>query len=412
MKLTMRKSLILLAVAAVIVLPDPARSEDGFPQVRFRGSFLDPSNCPYDKAFVIVGGIPVLSKPVSVVSLDIVRIEGNTRTSVEAKPLPWIAKAPEDAEFRIVVPPLKELKGNYEFTFVFFTKVPTDSVLISNLKGDIIRSIQSLSITNENDFRRSDALAVFNQCLATRLGSPQSTNVVFLLGSLYEDSRELDDLIDEIVGNALVREDIKKPGLAQQDIAKKKQYIDSTNTLINDKLVSYLKDQYLPVANYSLRAQSRRAKAEIDRLGLGTVFGFGNVFLGTLSNSPKESELAAFTGLKIRFGWLFPGVALVDPSLDDPFPDKASHFYVVFGSLISTDLTYQGRNLVKVSGYYPVIALGYDINPHLGVSAGVVLFKQQSLNPLASSRNEEKGAFWLSVDLDADLFNALKGALK
>ncbi|MDH3892380.1 MAG: hypothetical protein OEV49_15000 [candidate division Zixibacteria bacterium] len=414
---------LMVALLFYSVLPSERPRADELQTIKLIGHTFSKTSVPYNKPFQITGVLPLYAGPVDAVVL---KIERKSKAGGSGKTPPggyWIRSSEKDSEFKIAVGPLTPIHADFEFTFQFLIKVPTDPRSLVRISSAVENRLTELGKTNDFKFTLVTLLPNIELALTEQLvgavpasaiqygsftGAEVAANGDVQLGSqpLQATNTEL-KRIGKLYGPLKLTLDNLKLELQQTrpnqtTIENYEKLIEQKRAGIRTELQSLLDDYYLPEAKILVTSDPSAAKAEIDKLRISTVIGGGFAVLNSTGHGSAEIEGTTYTALKFR---LFE---LVDRSLPDPYPTGRSRISLVVGGLLSNEFRYRGQQLESFGSFFPVIGLGYDINPNFGITIGAVFFKQPSLNPLASNRDSEKAALWLSLDFDADLLNKLK----
>lgn len=140
---------------------------------------------------------------------------------------------------------------------------------------------------------------------------------------------------------------------------------------------------------------------ELETVRFAPVVGFGMAPL----NVTKSIDWRFFGFLAIKY-YLGP----VDKRVPEPYL-VGNRISVMAGVTVGNDLAYKGQEL-KSAGLNakPLVAVGYDFGKLVGMNLGAVFFQQESTNPLLTGSRLRSSAF-ISLTIDADLFNRLKSLL-
>lgn len=130
--------------------------------------------------------------------------------------------------------------------------------------------------------------------------------------------------------------------------------------------------------------------------------------------SPVIGFAFAPMNLARKIDWQFFGILAVKYYLG-PVDKRVAKPYLVnnrlslmAGVVASSELKYHGQVMENAGlGVKPIIGIGYDIGPLVGINMGTVLFQQSSVNPLIS-QSKLRGAALVSLTIDIDLFNRLR----
>lgn len=150
-------------------------------------------------------------------------------------------------------------------------------------------------------------------------------------------------------------------------------------------------------------AQSWDTEASTDALQVGTAIGGAGAWLSNGEGARRDG----FMFVALRF-YLAP----VDRSLPLPWSEQKARFSVDIGSLYGSTLSYLGQKQREAfGGLTPTLGGSFDVNTKLALSAGIVLFRQPSVNPAAKDVTNLRIAPYVGLSLDADVLNRLKGLL-
>lgn len=171
-----------------------------------------------------------------------------------------------------------------------------------------------------------------------------------------------------------------------------------------DQLTKTLSQIYTFRVIQTFQSQTWTSSTELDRLLIGTAYGFGTVFLGS---NGSDMDWFSYVGLKFYF-------APVDYEASQPYKaGSLSRVAVTLGAVFLSDITYRGQKQADLlGGMKPLVGVSYDFDPKLVINGGILFFRQSSINPLAINVNRPKHSFYLGLTLDFDAFNRLKGLMK
>lgn len=182
--------------------------------------------------------------------------------------------------------------------------------------------------------------------------------------------------------------------------------LKNTNQEVIDSL-DQLKLQIRNVFTESFRSQIFKptyieSETELDRVMVGTVFGFGTALL-----SMKYPELGGFAymGFKLYFG-------PVDRRLMDPYLTKLSRWSILVCLLYKSELIYKGQTLGDFwGGFKPLVGIGFDlplpILKAISINGGFIFYSQPNINPLAAPDPKPKISIFCGLSFDFDLINRL-----
>jgi len=447
-------SLVIIACSQMAYSEDTGK----LPTVTYRDGVIIDSHLPYKKPFEITGPAYAFGQPVNMVHASILETDGHTPVSTQ----PWIRQKAEETEFVITVPALGTLGKNYKIELDFYTGVAHDSTTIGFLSAQIDDSLKHVG---RGDITLDEVKQIVEYFVKLNVGQhivganlsyvfptpgggnqiqPQpsreinehfkrlsnSYGTIFSLTRTIEQNSDnlaakVSDLHDQQkVIDAMVAANPKDPNLPQakrslkfieDEIAKKRAKQDSDKArlakqekLARDEMTIFLRDQYSRelVINTGYR-YVWAGKAELERYRLGTVLGFGLAVHNITGHGINRSEVesAVYTGLKYRLG-------PVDPELPNPYLSGNSRWSFIFGVLVANDLGFQDQKFKPISGLMPVGGIALDIRPDINLTLGAVVYKQPSVNPLATDRTRTRMSLWLSLDMDADLVNRIGGIIK
>jgi hypothetical protein len=147
-----------------------------------------------------------------------------------------------------------------------------------------------------------------------------------------------------------------------------------------------------------------KSHAHISALRIGTSYGFTAVGL-----SPGQNPgLDAVGNITLRF-YFGP----VDKDLPSPYtyPTIRSRFALLMGTDFSSEVRYEGEAQADLfGGLKPMVGLGYDVNRFLGVDAGLIFYRQPTLNPLDDAAvGDPRASPYLGLSFDFNIFNRLQG---
>lgn len=155
--------------------------------------------------------------------------------------------------------------------------------------------------------------------------------------------------------------------------------------------------------HYAIASPS--AKAEIDRLWIGTIVGAGGARLGGAS---ADLNVFMYAGAKFYFG-------PVDPDLprNRMYATDLSHWALTVGGVIGT-LTYKSQQQADLfAGLKPMVGISYEPHPMLVFNLGAIFFRQPSINPLATNiTSKQRVGAYLGLNFDIDLVNRIREGLK
>lgn len=143
-------------------------------------------------------------------------------------------------------------------------------------------------------------------------------------------------------------------------------------------------------------------KTELDRIRIGTAYGFGGA---ALIGKEKDTEFDTFSFLGLKF-YLGP----VDKRRPMPFLTRCSRWSITLSTLFNSKISYKGQTqLDLLGGVKPMLGIGFDINSNFALNIGTIFFRQPSINPLAAeSKKRFKIAFFFGLSFDFDIINRIK----
>jgi hypothetical protein len=184
--------------------------------------------------------------------------------------------------------------------------------------------------------------------------------------------------------------------------AKLAAYQNTENTVLEE--VKSLLGQYVTEElSVSFAEDTSAPQTEINRLRIGTAYGY---YSALLSGAGIEHE--GFAAVALKYYW-----SPVDRSLKNPFPTWKSRWSFTLGSVFSSDIGYKGQEQDDAfGGLKPMIGINYD-RRLFGLNAGIVLFRQPSVNPLAAGvRSDVRIAPFLGMTFEFDALNRIRDLLK
>ena len=174
-----------------------------------------------------------------------------------------------------------------------------------------------------------------------------------------------------------------------------------------DDYINALKGQIKEIFTESFRSQILKptyieSETELDRVMVGTVFGFGTAML-----SMKNTEVGGFSymGLQLYFG-------PVDRRKMDPYRTKLSRWSILVCLLYKSELIYKGQTLGDFwGGFKPLMGIGYalplPILKAISINGGFIFYSQPNINPLAATDPKPKISIFIGLSFDFDLINRL-----
>ncbi len=200
-----------------------------------------------------------------------------------------------------------------------------------------------------------------------------------------------------------------------KDITKnEKRYLEEIGTQYDGRLPkSFENDLRRSLEDYLVRHSAVSAhnlvwptEAKLKKLRLGTIFGYAMVALPGKEFKNIGFDGVAYVGVKYYLG-------PVDISGPDPYLNKGtSRLALTFGTVLNSELHYEGQKQDNFAGVKPMFGLSYDFRRALGINAGLILFRQPSPNALAVDRKEIRLGLYAGITFDANLFNKLKELFK
>lgn len=165
--------------------------------------------------------------------------------------------------------------------------------------------------------------------------------------------------------------------------------------------------RFVPIARATEARTSWGAAADVRKLQIGTAVGGGAALLSPAHNSEWDGLM--FVALRFYF-------APVDRSLPQPWSSPLAHFAFDAGTLYRSTPSFRGQQLENASGDFSwIFGLSYDppVTRWLAFSAGLMLFKQPSVNPANNGVHKKLHSAWyVGLSSDFDALNQLKDLLK
>jgi hypothetical protein len=215
-----------------------------------------------------------------------------------------------------------------------------------------------------------------------------------------DDLNQLDSLIQILENISITDEQVKN---AERDVN------DETGRLIAS-FKTAIRRVFMQQAINSLQLRTWGDSAEISRLRLGTIYGLSvaalNIALSSRPNRDVEADAFSMIGLK----WY---LAPVDKSLpeDLKYPTAMSRWAITLAAVVASDLDYRGQPMnALTASIMPALGISYDVHSIFVVNAGVVLFKQPSVNPL-STASYTKVAPYFGLSYDFDVLNVIRNTI-
>jgi hypothetical protein len=194
----------------------------------------------------------------------------------------------------------------------------------------------------------------------------------------------------------------------RQDIAAREadlRDVEAEATTATARVRTVVEQSYTPIAQAGTEATSWGGETEVRKLRIGTGVGGGSARLSPFSNHDWDSFL--FVVLRYYLG-------PVDRSLSRPWSSKWARFSIDVGALFQSTLRYEGQKLTNAfGGLTPVLGVSWDADRYLALSAGVVFFRQPSVNPANNAARENPSAApYVGLSVDFDALNTLRNLIK
>jgi hypothetical protein len=167
-----------------------------------------------------------------------------------------------------------------------------------------------------------------------------------------------------------------------------------------------VEESYTPIAQAGTEATSWGGETEVRTLRIGTGVGGGNALMSPFSEH-RDSDTFLFVALRYYLG-------PVDRSLARPWSSNWARWSIDVGALFQSTLRYEGQKLTHaLGGLTPVLGVSWDVDRYLALSAGVVFFRQPSVNPANNAAREEPNAApYIGLSVDFDALNTLRNLIK
>jgi hypothetical protein len=167
-----------------------------------------------------------------------------------------------------------------------------------------------------------------------------------------------------------------------------------------------VEESYTPIAQAGTEATSWGGETEVRKLRIGTGVGGGNALMSPFSEH-RDSDTFLFVALRYYLG-------PVDRSLARPWSSNWARWSIDVGALFQSTLRYEGQKLTHaLGGLTPVLGVSWDVDRYLALSAGVVFFRQPSVNPANNAAREEPNAApYIGLSVDFDALNTLRNLIK
>lgn len=141
-------------------------------------------------------------------------------------------------------------------------------------------------------------------------------------------------------------------------------------------------------------------KSEISTIQFYGAIGDGLFAQKDLKN--LDHNIAMATGIQLKF---WPVSTNENIGRFGLYPLR-SRFSLVFATII-TDLSYKSTNLTaSFFGLKPVVGVGYEISPNIGITGGAIFANQETGSKLTVSKNISTG-FFFGLSFSADVFQAI-----
>jgi hypothetical protein len=166
-----------------------------------------------------------------------------------------------------------------------------------------------------------------------------------------------------------------------------------------DGLSAQLHESFFALAHAELGAVPWDTDSEVRKVQIGTAYGGAFTFLDVGKNAADDGF--GFLLMKFYFG-------PVDKTLPRPYSSWRSHFSFDVGAVSRSTVKYRGQEQDDaIAGLKPMVGLGIDIQRRIALHGGMLLFRQPSINPLATERKRLRASPFIGLGFDFDLFNQL-----